>query len=635
MGFGYGFYLWTLTDCSFSENVAHDNPQYGFYIRDSMHLSLCSNTATENLKDGFYITDSSYLTLDNNTATENLEDGFRLDSVVGSILRENNASYNSGPSSYDAGFHLQDASGCTLEYNYATYNYAMNFNLDHLDSCILTDNVATGWSYPRSNGFSLSYSYDCTLTNNMVITPNAEAFSFDHAFLCTLVNNSAISGATTGFVFVYSCDNTLIGNIATDNANYGIGFDYSHNCTIKENIVTGSQYGMSLGYCTNMILFHNWIGPNTINAQDSYSLGVNIWDDDISQGNHWSNYNGSGVYTISGPSGSVDRFPFGMGPHVDHPADIINIEGTTGHYVVWHPASLHPLMYELYIDTGTGLLYNTGPWDGSAFSAPIDGLVLGHYSYTLIVYDTSSRSASDIVLITVVDETAPSIDSPADLIYEAGTIGHNIVWTAQDQHLGTYTILRDLIPVSGVRNGNNITVSVDGLALGVYNYTLVMNDTSGNSARDTVFITVVDSTAPTIDRPADISYELGTVGHNLVWLPLDLNPASCIILKDGDVEMAGDWNGSAITISIDGLALGLHNYTIVVYDISGNSVSDQVMVLVSPAATTTTTSTTATTTSTNETSSGLSSSILVTAMIAGEGAAIVILIVILFLRRRT
>jgi hypothetical protein len=262
----------------------------------------------------------------------------------------------------------------------------------------------------------------------------------------------------------------------------------------------------------------------------------------------------------------------------------------------------------------------------------IDGLGIGNYTYTLHVYDTAGNSTSDIVLVTVVDTTPPTIDSAADLVYEYGTAGHTIVWTPHDLHLASFSIWRNQTPISGAWDGMSITVSVDTLPLGVYNFTLVVYDTSSNSASDKVFITVVDNTAPTIDRPADQTYQYGTIGHTVTWNPLDPNPASYAILRDGSGLASGLWNGTTISISADGLGVGSYNYTIVVYDTSGNSISDQVIVTVNAATTTTTTTTTTSTTTQTGNESPLSGPFAMLTVV--EGAVIVVLIVVLYVRRK-
>ena len=54
--------------------------------------------------------------------------------------------------------------------------------------------------------------------------------------------------------------------------------------------------------------------------------GENVWDDGVSCGNYWGDYALTGVYTIPGSAGNVDRFPNGnipdpLGPSTSTPTN--------------------------------------------------------------------------------------------------------------------------------------------------------------------------------------------------------------------------------------------------------------------------------------------------------------------------
>lgn len=85
----------------------------------------------------------------------------------------------------------------------------------------------------------------------------------------------------------------------------------------------------------------------------------------------------------------------------------------------------------------------------------------------------------------------PTLDSPEDLTYEEGTIGHEITWNATASFPLHYVVYRNgTLIVSNQWNGSQIAVSVDGLPVGTYEYALTVEDTLGGTASDTVFVTV-------------------------------------------------------------------------------------------------------------------------------------------------
>ena len=182
-----------------------------------------------------------------------------------------------------------------------------------------------------------------------------------------------------------------------------------------------------------------------------------------------------------------------------------------------------------------------------------------------------------------------------------------------------------------ISSAESINVSVDGLAFGSYNYTIVVTDTTGHSEVDQVWVYVQDGTVPTIDHPANLDYDEGETGNTIIWTPVDSHPKNFTIYKDGAVEDSGPWDGSAITIDVDGLSPGVYNFTIVVYDLGGNSVTDTVIVTVNEVVTTPTTPTTPTTTPTG--GAELPPEIMLL-IVGGLGGVVVIIIIVALLRRR-
>ncbi|MHA1929182.1 MAG: hypothetical protein ACTSV2_11470, partial [Candidatus Thorarchaeota archaeon] len=315
-------------------------------------------------------------------------------------------------------------------------------------------------------------------------------------------------------------------------------------------------------------------------------------------------------------------------PIIDHPLDVEYEEGTTGNTISWTPSDVHPSLYVVYQN---GTMVALAIWNGTSVTINIEGLSMSVYNYTIVVYDTFGNWVRDTVFVTVDTLTSPTIDQPTDMDYEEGTTGNTITWIPGDVYPSHYVVYRNDIEVASASwDGNAITVEVDGLSVGLYNYTIVVYDTSGNWVRDTVILTVVDTTIPTIDHPADIYYEEGISGNTIIWTPSDAHPFHYVVYLNGTEVISDSWNGSLIIVEVDGLSVGVYNYTIVVYDTSGNSVSDANLIIVLPhTTTTTTTTTTATTTTTSEDMTGL---IIVFLGVGGIGVIFVVLILMRFRR---
>lgn len=94
----------------------------------------------------------------------------------------------------------------------------------------------------------------------------------------------------------------------------------------------------------------------------------------------------------------------------------------------------------------------------------------------------------------------------------------------------------------------------------------------------------IDTTKPYISRPANIEYNEGETGNEIDWIPIDDFPRNYEVLSNNSVIQSGQWNSTEwITINVDGLSVGVYNYTIWIDDQSGQTNVDTVWVTVLPA----------------------------------------------------
>ncbi|MCF7983825.1 MAG: HYR domain-containing protein [Thiohalocapsa sp.] len=137
----------------------------------------------------------------------------------------------------------------------------------------------------------------------------------------------------------------------------------------------------------------------------------------------------------------------------------------------------------------------SGTPDPEDVLAPIVQLPVGSHVFELVVSDGLLDSAPDQVSIIVEDLLAPEIGGIGDRTLEAtGSAGAELVFSPE------VTDICDEAPV--------VTVSPEGpYALGATTVTISAEDASGNVGRQTVRVTVVDTTAPVLTVPADIEVE--------------------------------------------------------------------------------------------------------------------------------
>ncbi|MBD3158724.1 MAG: hypothetical protein GF309_08055 [Candidatus Lokiarchaeota archaeon] len=324
-------------------------------------------------------------------------------------------------------------------------------------------------------------------------------------------------------------------------------------------------------------------------------------------------------------------------PHIDSPSDRSFAEGTLCLHLTWTANDDFPATYTVFKNS---TVFDSGVWNSSEIRISLDGLVVGEYNFTTLVTDEAGNKAADSVIVTVLDETSPTTSSPADEVIEYGMTDVSVSWELQDGHPVGYEVFHNGTSVQSGEwsvTGEIITISLEGFGLGVHNLTIVATDIGGNTAADTVFVTVVDSENPTIDSPQDVSVAENATGVTVAWNASDDTPESYSIYKDGELFREGEWNSSeeSISVLLDGFAVGEYNLTIVVEDAAGNTVSDTVIVIITEVTDTTTTATT-TTSTTTETTPGIGDPLSSLGLVAAVvGAVIGIVIIVLVIRKRS
>jgi hypothetical protein len=206
----------------------------------------------------------------------------------------------------------------------------------------------------------------------------------------------------------------------------------------------------------------------------------------------------------------------------------------------------------------------------------------GVFIVTLTVIDYFGHSVSDTLSVEVIyDESPPEITV-------TGVPSGSVIWVPEMYIIES--IDESYIDRTEIYLDGNLILSEEAdvvgwefdpymVADGLHIIMIVVYDIFGHS--EEVYIDLVtDTTAPTIDSPDDISYEGGTLGHYVAWTPFDPHPGSYEILRNGTSITSVLWGGEPIIISIDGLTIGYHNFTVIVEDIFHHTTTDEVWVFV-------------------------------------------------------
>jgi len=276
-------------------------------------------------------------------------------------------------------------------------------------------------------------------------------------------------------------------------------------------------------------------------------------------------------------------------PIITGPGDqdiLIDTENVT---LTWTVEDEYPDTIEVWVD---GSLNVTTSWVNSTYdyvynvSASFPEFIIGEYEITVRAIDQNSNFVEDVITLRLYENVTPIIEGPDPVEFYFSETGYTLTWNISDDYLQAYEITRNEQDFeNGTINPDDpvITISLDGLAIGVHNFTLFANDTSGNTAWHSVLVTVNgDDVAPVIVfTPADIYYSQGARNQVFYWTATDDFKDYYTIEIDGEVIETDDWITDDIEFDFSGLIQGEHVVTLKVYDLGGNMAESSVNVYVS------------------------------------------------------
>lgn len=557
--------LWINTDKVQVLNCTIMNGYIGLYLHNADYCLLANNTITNSLSNGIVLFESSTNEVSDNTLT-NCSYGIHL-----ALSGDNNISKNI---ILDAGISFWNSSDNFVDGNNVTNpRYGINLNISNNNTLygnVLTltnssmdginlynsaNNNVSGNILTRNLAFSGRYainivkSGNCTVNSNIIANYSSNGIHLENSGNGT-VSSNIITNCSSSAIFLSNSDNTTVNSNNITIASIGIFFQYIDNSTASDNHITNTSAGIILEDTIN-----NTVSGNII-ANANYGIDVRKSSNCTLTGNIVRNNSEIGIY----------------------------LWWRTGDCLVWDNLLSGNRRHNAYDENSTSHWDNGthGNYYDDYYGPDLDHDGIGDISYSI----PGSGGAQDrYPLVNLTDSSPPSIDSPGDLTYEAGTpLGHFINWYPSDPNPYWFNItVNGSVVVDDVWDGSPISYNVGGLSTGTYNCVLTVFDRSGNSASDEVLVTVTppaDSDPPTIDSPGNIHITAGTTGHQIIWYPSDEHPGRYELYKDGDLIEQGPWTGEYISFNLEDVPAGDYKFTLIVYDEGELSASDIVWVFV-------------------------------------------------------
>ncbi len=180
----------------------------------------------------------------------------------------------------------------------------------------------------NSDGIKLVYSSNSTVTDNTCNNNRGRSGIFiGNSRSSTVANNTCSNNNYEGIALYSSGSSTVTSNTCNNNT-HGIYISDSEFCYITYNLLQENEdYGVYLRYNSeNNLIHHNTFVDNNLGGtSQAYDDGINnTWYDTATQeGNYWSDWSGTGAYSIDGSADAVDLYPLGEPVVAEYPQIIL------------------------------------------------------------------------------------------------------------------------------------------------------------------------------------------------------------------------------------------------------------------------------------------------------------------------
>lgn len=463
----------------------------------------------------------------------------------------------------------------------------------------------------------------------------------------TLENVLTKESLTAG-VFIEGSNNVTLKNVSCFDTEHGLSFLESDNITIRDSTcIANWRYGIEINHCSHGIVTNNTLERNVraIHVPDSSDIEIhgnsmwscdtgldenaqstgltitgnmfafcygdglvlvgsnhsvvnntfvhsivgdsgtdNLWDDGVSQGNYWSDYPGTGWYSISGPAGSIDHYPQlydPIIPMIDRPHDFEMNFYQEVEAIVWKAYDVDHAAYRI-LKNGTQVAAGSWLSPDADFTYSLGGVMVGLHNFTLDVWDDANHHAYDTVWATITDQP-PTISHPVDVFIDEGDEGYSITWFPAHAHPSYYEVKRNgALFDSGNWNGSSIIVDLFDYPPGVWDVTLTVWATSGSHVSDSMIVSVNNrpDLVPLITGLDKLEIPESSEGFNVTWIVHGSFPTSYSIYEGNVTVESGTPTSRVITYAIHPGSSGTERtYKLVVQDSYGHSAEDEVIVV--------------------------------------------------------
>jgi len=323
---GGGVYIKQSENCTIYGNTITNNRYHGAMAYQSYFIEVEENHIFKNCGGhcGILLEESSDCTVYNNNVSSNtgqaieLYEGCKRTTIQDNIFNDNGR----------YGARIGEGSNDTMFLG----NVVMG-NDDHAVRMYDAENVTIKWNQILDNEgtgkYAIQISYSAfirVLENN--VSGNVYGVIFDRSDNINFSGNNVSDNNGTAGIMIDDCDHVLISNNTIARNGYGIGMDeadsYETITIVYNEIFNNSSPGIYMPFnVANGSVHHNNFMNNDYDGTDVQAVddGDSLWDDGA-EGNWWSDWGGSGNYSIGGSGDSHDEYPLGDPAETDAPEKV-------------------------------------------------------------------------------------------------------------------------------------------------------------------------------------------------------------------------------------------------------------------------------------------------------------------------
>ncbi len=517
-------------------------------------------------------------------------------------------------------------------------------------SCVSFDNVMNGaiencTIVSSFKGIEMNNSQTCKVLSN-IIGPcvalgihlsSSSHMLVSHNEIMDITYRGTYVGSYDACIALYRTDDTTISENIVGNAPHIISIAYSdrveilsnnisnptmydalltvstNECVIRDNIITSSARGMNLNHDSSCL-----IENNTVTVYDVWAIMVRGGYDFVVKGNN--------------VSGNLRGYDFqGLNKFV-----------VTNNIV--HHSEFGLILNDYFIDSEVS--------NNTAYACDFGFFIQGSIPNATLVGCTAYNNDRGFYI-----QSASECGFYGCIAYE-NNIGFELAHSGQFELIGNIAYNNTLYGISiwngcfnntlyhnsifnnGVRDNGVTNTWDDGIDQGNFwdDYSGVgYYDVPGTAGSQDRYPGIYPSSypMPVMLDAQTVMYEYSTTGNTITWQVLSVGVPDYFEVYQEDVLIASEvWDGIDVVYPVDGLEMGLHNFTLIVFDWFGNSGISfgKVNVTEFTGSTVTTTTITTTNTTTNGTIFDIS---LITMIISiSSGSVIVIVVIVIFVKQR-